>query len=126
MEIPSVIASPKGVAISSEIGPWQKGFLVNSEKYKRKKPNLSVELFLLAEDEGFDVIKVLPPSRPAASDSPPDCRILNRSNPPTRIKQNSPSFRMSCFILAEDEGFDLINVALRQAVARNSPPDCCI
>ena len=39
---------------------------------KEKKPDLSVGLFLLAEDEGFDLIKVLPPSRPAASDSPPD------------------------------------------------------
>ena len=29
-------------------------------------------------------------------------------------------------LMAEDEGFDLIKVALRRAVARNSPPDCCI
>ena len=62
--------------------------------------------FLLAEDEGFDLIKVSPPSRPAASGSPPDCRIFDRSNPHIRIKQNSPSFRMSCFVLAEDEGFE--------------------
>ena len=45
--------------------------------------------FVLAEDEGYDVIKVLPPSRPAASDSPPDYRILNRSNPTLRVKRKT-------------------------------------
>ena len=32
-------------------------------------------LFLCREDEGFDKFKELPPSGPAASNSPPDCCI---------------------------------------------------
>ena len=36
-----------------------------------KKPSIYVDDFLAA-DEGFDEIKVLPPSRPAAGNSPPD------------------------------------------------------
>ena len=53
--------------------------------------------FLLAEDEGFDLIKVSPPSRPAASGSPPDCRIFDRSNPTPIAKEKSPTFRLSFF-----------------------------
>ncbi len=32
-------------------------------------------LVFMAEDEGFDYTKVSPPSRPAVSNSPPDCCI---------------------------------------------------
>ena len=84
----------------------KKGFEGSDAHSKRKKPNLSVGLFLLAEDEGFDLIKVLPPSRPAASDSPPDCRILDRSNPTPRAKRKSRRLLDGIFFLAEDEGFE--------------------
>ena len=65
-------------------------------------------------DEGFDLhfdptgikIKVWPPSRPAASNSPQDCCIGWVRIPRPKAKKKSPSFRMSFSFLAEDEGFE--------------------
>ena len=34
--------------------------MLNNEKYKKKKPQLSLQLFFLAEDEGFEFAKESP------------------------------------------------------------------
>ena len=58
----------------------------------------------MAEDEGFDLINVVR-RQAVARNSPPDCCILNRSNPYTRAKRKTTP-KGVVFFLAEDEGFE--------------------
>ena len=61
-----------------------------------------------------------------ASNSPLDCCIKMGSTPdflPYQIK--IPPYRV-VFLFGGGEGSRFIMVSLRQAVASNSPPDCCI
>ena len=63
------------------------------------------DCFFRKEDEGFDLIYVLPPSRPAASRCPLDICIQMGSNPyPCNKKYGYPNGYP--YFLAEDEGFE--------------------
>ena len=69
----------------------------------------------MAEDEGFDlhflplqrekIMVSFPSSRERATLREERC-IWIGSNPHIHIKQNSPPGWVSCFVLAEDEGFE--------------------
>ena len=78
--------------MSSTFGLMQYKSFESHAHSKRKKPNLTVELFLLAEDEGFDLINVAL-RRAVARNSPPDCCIFDRSNPTLQSKKKNHTKR---------------------------------